>query len=636
MSVRYRPEIDGLRALAVLPVVLFHAHIAGFAGGYVGVDVFFVISGFLITSILVKDLERGSYSVWDFYERRIRRIAPALLVVIAFVLAIAPFSLLPSEFSRLGPEALGAMLFVANIVFWRDSGYFSADAESRPLLHTWSLGIEEQFYIVAPIVLALVIARARRHLPRVIPGMALASFVACVVLTPVSPGTSFYLLPTRAWELLAGACLAVYVHERSESAPWPRWVREAVAAAGALLIIVPVLSYSPAISFPGYAALAPVLGAVLVILCAADTLVGRALSHRGLVAIGLVSYSLYLWHWPLTVFARNIGLLDSPWGRCAVVLVSILVAWLSWKFIEQPTRDRRRFPARRLVPLVLGGAALLAAVSLVYIGLDGWPHRLDAKVVLLDDARHDISPARGRCHIGRGTRSPEQFCTLGSGQARVALWADSHGVELAQALSEQGIPVVSITYSACRPSLAALNTASRRDCDDHNAAVREYLTGSTGLDTVVLVANYSGSQERLAGLVAVADRLRAAGKRVVLVGPTPTLPGRRDLPTYLARGGPARTSFNDLPADAFIRQASGHELVLPEKIFCRDGDCDLLWQGAPLLFDGHHPSMSASRATAAALADCIRSAPCTWPATAPRSAPAGQRSHPRIEDPHDS
>ena len=612
MSNRYRPEIDGLRALAVLPVVLFHAHFTGFTGGYVGVDVFFVISGFLITSILIKDMDLGRYSVWDFYERRIRRIAPALLVVIGFVLAVAPFSLLPSEFSRLGVEVLGAMLFVANMVFWKDSGYFSAEAESRPLLHTWSLGVEEQFYIVAPIVLAFVVAHARSHLRSVVLGAALASLAACIVLTPISPGTSFYLLPTRAWELLAGAYLAVLAPGKAGGGPSRQWVREAAASTGVLLILVPVFTYTPSTTFPGYAALPPVLGAALLILCAERTLVGRIMSSRPVVSVGLISYSLYLWHWPLTVFSRNVGLLDTVWGQFAVVLTSITAGWLSWRFVEQPTRDRARFTPRKIVLLAAAGATLLVAVSLVYLKLDGWPQRLDQRTVELDNSRYDISPSRDRCHIDGGAISPDQFCVLGAGQVRVAVWGDSHGVELAQALSEQGMSVVAITYSACRPSLSPLRNASRPDCDRHNALVTEYLSHAENLDAIVLVANYSKSLQRLAGLLEVADHLLASGKRVILVGPTPTLPGRLALPTYLARGGVASAPFTDLPATEIRNHSRGHALLLPEELFCRDGVCDLLPQGKPLLFDGHHPSMAASRLTAAALAQCLQQE-CTPP-----------------------
>lgn len=609
----YRPEIDGLRALAVLPVVLFHAQFPGLGGGYVGVDVFFVISGFLITSILVAEISAGTYSVARFYERRARRIMPALIVVLLFVLATAPFSLLPSEFERLWTEALGALFFVANIVFWLDSGYFSSGSESKPLLHTWSLGIEEQFYIFAPIILAFVIRRFGGRLALVVAVGLIASFAGCVVLTQLEPSTTFYLLPTRAWELLAGSLLAI-VMGRTDAPAWiqQRGVRNVLATLGLLCILAPVLFYSKTTSFPGYAAAAPVVGAVLIIGFSNGTAIGGMLSSRLLVFIGLISYSLYLWHWPLVVFFRNAGWLNAGAGRASVVLASILLAWLTWRCVEKPTRNNASFPTKRLLFLVFSGAFLVVLVAFCYKLKGTWESRFDKELVSYDAARYDISASRARCHISSGLRTPSQFCVLGHGDFRVVIWGDSHGVELANALSEKGFEVTSVTYSGCRPGVRDYKIMSKLACDRHNRLVFDYIRDNDSLDAVVLVANYQDDPSRLDDLVEVATKLNAAGRRVVIVGPTPTLSGRHDLPTHLARGGGRYAAYDDLDSDYFSRHAAGvADVVLPERLFCDSGMCNMSPDGNPILFDGHHPSMSAARTIADKLAVCLKSRRCS-------------------------
>ncbi|MBU2328303.1 MAG: acyltransferase, partial [Alphaproteobacteria bacterium] len=208
-ALKYRSDIDGLRALAVVPVLLFHAGVTGFGGGFVGVDVFFVISGYLITSIIVREIDQGSFSIVRFYERRVRRIFPALFAVIAFACIVAPFALLPSELRTLANEVYGALAFVANIVFWRAADYFATSAEQKPLLHTWSLGVEEQFYIFTPIAIWIIARYARKALLPITILLLITSFAACIYFTPIKPSASFYLLPFRAWELLVGSILAL-------------------------------------------------------------------------------------------------------------------------------------------------------------------------------------------------------------------------------------------------------------------------------------------------------------------------------------------------------------------------------------------------------------------------------------------
>ncbi|HBT5121320.1 TPA: acyltransferase, partial [Klebsiella pneumoniae] len=300
-NLKYRADIDGLRAVAILPVLLFHVGYNWFSGGYVGVDVFFVISGYLITSILVNDIKNNTYSILDFYERRIRRIVPALVFVIAFIIVASPFFLPPENYSFLPKEIIGTLLFISNIVSYLKSGYFSTDAEQRPLLHTWSLGIEEQFYIISPVILFIAFKYLKEKTNLLLVILTIISFFMSVFLSQKHPTSSFYLLHTRYWELSFGSLAAVGVFQGSKKQIY----REVLSLVGLLMILVAVFSFTPTTIFPSYNALLPVLGATLIILNAEHTTVGKLLSFRPLVFIGGISYSLYLWHWPIIVFAND-------------------------------------------------------------------------------------------------------------------------------------------------------------------------------------------------------------------------------------------------------------------------------------------------------------------------------------------
>jgi peptidoglycan/LPS O-acetylase OafA/YrhL len=375
----YRADIDGLRAVAILPVLLFHAGVAGFSGGFVGVDIFFVISGYLITGIIAREIDEGRFSILKFYERRARRIMPALLPTIAVVLVVAAWLYLPSDFPSVPRSALAATWFLSNVSFFAETGYFQGGAETKPLLHTWSLAIEEQFYIGFPILLMLV----ARHLPRwrkpVVLGIALFSFAIAWWTQAKGDGFAFYLLPPRAWELFTGALLAL------GAVPPVRMqgAREAVALVGLAMIAVAVFAYDRHTVFPGVTALLPVLGAAALIHCAPGTVAGRLLATRPLVAVGLISYSLYLCHWPLIVFveyAQDARL--SGWQSLAVILAAFAIATLSWWFVERPFRDRSRF-GRRAIFTLTGGC----------VGGDDDAGRLAAAF-----------PAGGRAHGGRCRR----------------------------------------------------------------------------------------------------------------------------------------------------------------------------------------------------------------------------------------
>ena len=346
--ISYRSDIDGLRAVAVVPVVLYHAGVPWLGGGFIGVDVFFVISGFLITSIIAPELESGKFSLLRFYERRARRILPALFFVLAASFLAATVMLLPGAFEAFGKSLLSTLGFVSNVWFWRSStGYFAHASEFLPLLHTWSLAVEEQFYVFYPLALALLMRWGRRTMIVAIAATSLLSLALAVWATPQMPAASFYLLPTRAWELGFGALVALGVAPRRMH----QTAREMLSAIALLAILVPMVFYDANTTFPGLAAVPPVLGATLLIMIGAtgSSTLHRLLGARAIVSVGLISYSLYLWHWPVLAYFR-VAVADPHLPVALAILavgLSSAMAYLSWRYVERPFRVRPGAMCRR-------------------------------------------------------------------------------------------------------------------------------------------------------------------------------------------------------------------------------------------------------------------------------------------------
>lgn len=460
----YRPEIDGLRAIAVFGVLFYHVGLKC-PGGYVGVDVFFVISGYLITSLLLRDLESSRFSIVRFWERRCRRIMPALVVMVLVTLLVGCVLLLPQDYLKLGRSALFQSLFASNIFFWQDAGYFTSEAAEKPLLHTWSLAVEEQFYLTTPLLLMVTARGGRKRVLRVLLVLFAASFGWGMWRLEQDPAGAFFLLPSRAWELVTGSLLAAL------PATWNhglgRW-REAAAWLGLACILGAYMGYSEEIRFPGLAALPPVLGAALFIWSnqrpAGDvppTWVGRLFTLRPLVFLGLISYSLYLWHWPVLAFINYWSFAPmGKGGKLAVVLGSLLLAVLSWRFVETPFR-RKLLVSQRSLLLAAGGAiALLLLAGLGIAHFQGLPWRLPAylthgygknseacfmfthQTYAKDLARDDLVPL--------GNRGP-------GGEVRVVLWGDSHAMAALpafdMALREAAISGGGILHSSTVPLL---------------------------------------------------------------------------------------------------------------------------------------------------------------------------------------
>ena len=370
---KYRAEIDGLRALAVVPVILFHAGFELFSGGFVGVDVFFVISGYLITTILIEDIENKRFSLLNFYERRARRILPALFFVMLVCIPFAWMWMLPTQMKDFSQSLVAVSLFASNILFWRESGYFAATSEEKPLLHTWSLAVEEQYYVFFPIFLILAWRFGKNRVFWMIVVLAAISLMLSEWGWRNKATANFYLAPTRAWELLAGSIAAFIVQKRGVQK------NDALSLLGLAAIIFSIFAYDENTPFPSVYALVPVLGVILLVLFAdKETLAARLLSTKVFVGLGLISYSAYLWHQPLFAFARiQLSQDTSYFLMFALSIVSFLLAIGSWKYIERPFRDSSKLSRNSILVASLSGIIALAQFGLWGQLSDGFENRFD-------------------------------------------------------------------------------------------------------------------------------------------------------------------------------------------------------------------------------------------------------------------
>ena len=569
-------------------------------GGFVGVDIFFVISGYLITLGIVVDIEQGRFSFTGFYDRRIRRIFPALFGLLVFTTIAACAVLLPSEFRAFTPTLIGTLLFVSNIVFFNQAGYFDESARDKPLLHTWSLGLEEQFYLFAPLLILFSLKRWRHGGRYIIVLVAGVSFLLCVFCTSLFPTAAFYLTPFRAWEFFGGSMIAMDMMPTARSSA----EREILAGAGLALIGIAIKQLTTYSSFPGSSALLPVAGTALIIAYGENTLVGRMLSLRPLAFIGLISYSLYLWHWPLIVFAHDLGWKSGAFVPAAgLITLSISAAYLSWRHIEQPFRDRAKVPRSKIFDYSIAASGVMLMLAAILSAMNGWPARYAPSTVALDRAQWDFSSKRDQCLIRKGDPAPGRFCTFGVGQPTVAVWADSHGLELADALGSEKRPVQAMTYIAC-PPVIGYNLAAHPRCKSHNERVLTYLDHTPRLSTVIMTAYYARSinaPDFPNELTQTIDDLRRNHKKVVLIGPVPA-EGSENLPKLLARHREP-----SIPESVYIShnfktinllanlQRKGTRVIWPSDYLCHNGVCDTMVNGNPVLFDSHHLSMSGAR-----------------------------------------
>jgi len=505
--VNYRREVDGLRALAVLPVILFHAGSNWFAGGFVGVDVFFVISGYLITSLLIAEKEKGTFSLLRFYERRARRILPALLLVSVACVVLAWPLLSPAPMKSLSESLAAVASFSSNILFWRRSGYFDTANELKPLVHTWSLGVEEQYYLLFPLLIMLAWRFGRRRLGGLLAGLGLLSLALSQWGALHAPTAAFYLLPTRAWELFLGGLLALHQSRSGRpahrSGPPGRALGRWADLLGILLIGWAVVVFDRHTPFPGVNALVPTLGTALVILFATPgTVTGRVLGHPVLVGIGLISYGAYLWHQPLLAFARlGGGFVPGPAALLLLGATSFGLAYLTWRFVERPCRDPRRVSARAIVRLGAVGTALVGAIGVAGVLAGGFPGRFP-ELARVSRAFTGMLGRTGpvlRCY-GR-PRHPAQteLCGIPSGPPGTGFVAagDSHLLTLHEGFEEgarrRGLRGAWISAEACLPLLEVFVLRSGTGdlaCAELNRRVHDYVKANR-VPILYLVARWT-------------------------------------------------------------------------------------------------------------------------------------------------
>lgn len=429
----YRADIDGVRAIAVLLVILFHFGVPGFSGGFIGVDVFFVLSGYLISSVIFSQLENQRFSFTEFYFRRIRRLFPAYFAVMACTFAVAYFVMLPFDFREFGQSLAASAVYISNILFYREAGYFDTASHLKPLLHTWSLSVEEQFYIVFPVVAWLTARFSRRSWFLLFGALTLMSFFAAIFYIEQDVSAVFYLYPFRAWEMFLGTILATNYIPHIRSVNW----RKALALVGLCLIAIPSYFYDGSTLFPGMAALAPCIGTCLLIhTCMKhDGWVSDALASRVPVFIGKISYSLYLWHWPVFVlyaYTRN-GVL-TPLDIVLLGVVTAIAAVLTWRFIETPFRSGKVLFSDKKWAVFSATAALsaLAILAGYYLhATNGAPQRLSGKTAEFASRANDLFGDLSTCENVGNARFPElSYCPIGSpfdASSYTLIWGDSHG-----------------------------------------------------------------------------------------------------------------------------------------------------------------------------------------------------------------
>lgn len=475
----------------MLAIVLFHAGLPGFSGGFVGVDIFFVISGFLIGNIIISETAAGTFSFADFFARRVRRIFPALFVTMAVTFVAAAAILLPEHFRDFGQSVLATAVFLSNMLFWKEAGYFDTSADFKPLLHTWSLGVEEQFYLILPLLIVAAHRFSRRHLPHILIALLLASLVYSAVLTPDSPVTAFYLLPTRLWEFLFGVVLATRALPRVHNSS----LRAAMALLGLTAIGWSIVTYSSATLFPGLAALLPVFGAALIIHSGqgGTTSVSYALSGRVPVFFGKISYSLYLWHWPLFVFYRYATIREiTPLETALLLGASVVFAYLSWKYVEAPFRKRGPLVQIRKVYLSAGIAMSVACILGFAVHFSGgWAQRFEQTT--LDIAKgSDLLHDRRDCHFASQMASVNDLCVQGAEGAEPSflLLGDSHadmlGPGLFAAAGNLGLAGLQLTDSSYFPAPGWFLAGYRqRDAANHRL-LSETFRSHPGIELVLI------------------------------------------------------------------------------------------------------------------------------------------------------
>lgn len=601
----YRPEIDGLRSVAILPVLLSHAGFLWAQGGFIGVDIFFVISGFLITRIIATEIAEGSFSIVRFYERRARRILPALFLVTVACVLPAWWLMLPDAFEEFGNSLVAVPLFVSNILFWMESGYFATESGLKPLIHTWSLAVEEQYYIVFPLLALLVLPRGRRAFIAVLAVIACLSLAVAEWTSARAPDASFFLPHTRVWELFAGSIAAMLILRQK---PLPLIARQALSLAGGAAIVWALATFTAETIHPGLVTALPVVGTALVLLFAErDTLVGKLLALPPLVWVGLISYSLYLWHQPVFAFTRMALGEAGPRDLVVPALLCFPLAWASWRFVETPFRDRSRVRRPRLVASVGVFTAVPLCLGALIVATHGMPGRygdaFSAGLWATEGQKRRDGIAMGRCHFNTDSGDIDDFLErwdcLPEAGPRILFVGDSHAGDKAWAARLAGLPIGQLTAGGCAVSLADRSRSKQPHCLRLFSHARQ-LVRDGKVDALVLAQRFRAASSARQEATRIVANWSGLGVPVALFTPMPDFGDirRKWTDMRLGKSGEQALAYEAEPYDTLLAammsskrlRKSGFRLLDTRALFCGDagGPCVPLRDGEPLLLDYSH------------------------------------------------
>jgi len=644
----YRKEIDGLRAIAVLPVILFHAKIPGFSGGFIGVDIFFVISGFLITSIIIKEISENKFSIVNFYKRRARRILPALSGVL-LVTTLAAYILMPASFlENYSKSLVSVVTFSSNIFFYLTNNYFSTSADLKPLLHTWSLAIEEQFYFIFPLMLVVFWPIGKKRLISSIVLISVLSLILSQYLAMNNfTNANFYFISSRAWELLSGSIIAFMPLQQYKI---PSQTRNLLSSIGLLLIAFSIFVFNQHTPFPGFYTLLPVLGTSLILIfCNTKILIGRLLASKILVAIGLISYSLYLWHQPLLAFLR-LKTVGEPSIEAIVMMIffSFVLAFLSWKFVELPFRYQFKNQQMPVFKYSLVSIAFFLVIGMAGYLSQGFESRFE---MTIPPGSIQYSQKRQECHTsGKQYLPPDQACEYFAQNISWASFGDSHIVEptyaLAKRLEAQNIGIKHLTFSACSPALSY--PVNQPGCSEWIEESLSYLENNAEITHVLLGFRYSAFlhggnlssypkipdrdpvnnfpisfQQTFTGdpkelywqdLKQIINRLLRAGKHISILYPIPEIPVDINIAVlpFSVFGGKTIFDLEKTTTAEFYRKRNAYildkldklpygdklEAIKPFDILCDGQYCPAVKDNKALYFDFHHLSLFGSEVIA--------------------------------------
>ena len=607
---KYRAEIDGLRAIAVVSVILFHAGFESFSGGFVGVDVFFVISGYLITTILIEDIQSGRFSVSNFYERRARRILPVLFFVMLTCIPFAWMWMFPYQISEFTQSLMAVSFFVSNMFFWKKSDYFGPENGELPLLHTWSLAVEEQYYVLFPLFLLLTWRIGKNRVFWIIIVLATLSLMLSEWGWRNKPDANFYLLISRAWEIFSGSIAAFILQSRGVKSS------NILSFSGLSAILFAIFVFDSTTPFPSVYALVPVIGAVFIILFAGDTtLVARFLSIKPMVGIGLVSYSAYLWHQPIFAFAR-IRVIEPPSASLMLLLsfATLGLAVLSWRFVETPFREKNRYSKTSIFLMAIMGAASMLVINLIVTKTPIVYTRYSAVQidVLRDrDANRDFMTSHAYDRFGcffdysqPASVLVDNNCIEESLGKRIILFGDSeaaHYLEGFRLLQEvHNASVMQFTGASCR-AIDIAKTGSR--CSDFfDIFEKDVAPNLSPNDTVIVASNWWNSHRRMGdhefyeALSATVNLISSFGAKVVLIGNTPdfTRDPYEQLSVLENPNVQVSLSVQDYVAsDLIISKVASETLAgvtLPADILCEGLLCSFRDDEEYLFFDAGHLS----------------------------------------------